>query len=512
MLKKPRRLVVILLTFIVLGIGAGVAVAAPLQQTVAAVPILDRLSWGAVLAGVVLALIMQLVLNLAGISLGFAGVNPRSSDNLGSEMGSLSRGTAIWIGVSTLAALFIGGWVAGHFAGTPDRVDGFLHGMLVWSAVTLVSMALLLTSLGRLLSGVSDLVAHALNLAGRAAQATAVGAANVAGATVHGAANVAGATLHSAANVAGATARGAANVAGAAAHQVGEAAQSAAQQVGEVAQNAAEQRSDTVQQTPEGRRLAQAIPMNQGRLDTDAVMERIKEEARQLLTQMGVTPERVQAQVQAARGDIQQAVQQVTDNPQDAQTVLFQALDRVVNRGREVVSDVDRQNLVSVLTSRTRLTETQAREVLRRWETRAQQARTEATTTVQDARWQLETARDQVEEKVDDVRGQVENKVEEVRGQVEQTVDTVRDQVEDKVEELRYNAERAAREVAQHTSEAIAMIAGAVCIFIVIGGFAAGLGGMLGSPQEVPAQDVNTTSSVPQQLPTVEVLATPLSP
>jgi len=407
----------------------------------------ESLSWGAVVAGVVLALMIQLALNLSGISLGFSGINPRDDADLGGELKSFTTGAAVWMGVSTLVALFAGGWVAAHFAGSPDQMNGLLHGLLVWAVVILISFLLLLTSLGRMVSGISNLVGQTLNLAGRTVQATARGAANVTGSAV----------------------RGAANAAQSAAQQVGGFTQTVADQAGNVVQTVADHAGDVVQSTADQlddtkRHFVQSVTgSNDGNMPNIS-FDQIMAEARRVLAEMGLPLEHVQQQFQAAKGDVQQAAQQAINNPQDAEMALTDALEKVLSRGRAVANDVDREDVIRILTTRTRLSESQAREVLRRWEDRAQQMRAQASVTVQ-----------QAQQQVAQVQDQIQNKVQEVR-----------DQVSDQVEELRYNAEHAARETAQHTTEAIARIAGAVFVLIIIGGFAAGIGGWFGAPQTIP--------------------------
>ena len=55
---------------------------------------LNRIAWGAVLAGVVAALVTQLVLNLLGIGIGAATLNPGTPDNPAAS--TFSIGAGIW--------------------------------------------------------------------------------------------------------------------------------------------------------------------------------------------------------------------------------------------------------------------------------------------------------------------------------------------------------------------------------------------------------------------------------
>jgi hypothetical protein len=94
-----------------------------------------RISWGAIFAGTFVAVIVQITLSLLGLAIGLGVINPGQGENLTESLGT---GAAIWWIVSTLIALFIGGWVAAHFAGVVRHLDGALHGLVTWSLAMLI--------------------------------------------------------------------------------------------------------------------------------------------------------------------------------------------------------------------------------------------------------------------------------------------------------------------------------------------------------------------------------------
>ena len=55
---------------------------------------LHQVSWGAILAGAVAALVAQMILNMVGLGIGLAVLNPAGSDN--PAAGSLSLGAGLW--------------------------------------------------------------------------------------------------------------------------------------------------------------------------------------------------------------------------------------------------------------------------------------------------------------------------------------------------------------------------------------------------------------------------------
>src|SRR5689334_10248687 len=78
--------------------------------------LLKRISWGAIFAGVVIALAVQLVLSLLGIGIGASTIDPLSEQNPGKGLGI---GAAVWFVISSLLATYAGAWVAGRLSGAP---------------------------------------------------------------------------------------------------------------------------------------------------------------------------------------------------------------------------------------------------------------------------------------------------------------------------------------------------------------------------------------------------------
>ena len=130
-----------------------------------------RISWGAVLAGVIITLAIQLLLSLLGIGIGASTIDPLHGESPAAE--SLGIGAGIWWLVSALIAVFAGGWVAGRLAGVPVRTDGMLHGLVAWGLATLLMLYLLTTTISGLIGGAFGMVGSALQTAGQAATATA---------------------------------------------------------------------------------------------------------------------------------------------------------------------------------------------------------------------------------------------------------------------------------------------------------------------------------------------------
>ncbi|HKF95864.1 MAG TPA: hypothetical protein VKB96_14990, partial [Gammaproteobacteria bacterium] len=127
-----------------------------------------RVSWGAIFAGTVVAMVVQIVLTLLGLGIGLGVVNP----TVGS-LNNVGMGAAIWLGVSTLISLFIGGYFAGRLAGIPAKPDGALNGIVVWGLATLLSLYLATSVVGTAVSGVAGLLGQGFNVVTRSVTAVA---------------------------------------------------------------------------------------------------------------------------------------------------------------------------------------------------------------------------------------------------------------------------------------------------------------------------------------------------
>ncbi len=133
------------------------------QNTTAAI---KSISWGSVFAGVLIAVVIQLTLSLLGIGVGLSTVDPKTEANPTSGLGI---GTGIWYMITSLLALFAGGWIAARLAPTRRLFDGIIHGLLAWSLVTLLTLYFLTTTIGSILGGVGRLVGNTLGVVGNAA-------------------------------------------------------------------------------------------------------------------------------------------------------------------------------------------------------------------------------------------------------------------------------------------------------------------------------------------------------
>lgn len=125
--------------------------------------LLRRVSWGALFAGIIVTLIIELLLAMLGMAVGLGIINPATADQ--SQLGGIGIGAGIWLGISTLIALFVGGWFTAKLAGSPRGLNGVLHSIVMWGSVTLLSFYLVSTAIGSLVSGVAGIVGKGISAA-----------------------------------------------------------------------------------------------------------------------------------------------------------------------------------------------------------------------------------------------------------------------------------------------------------------------------------------------------------
>jgi hypothetical protein len=126
----------------------------------------NRLSWPAILAGVVVALVTQLLLNLIGMALGAATLAPLSG---GASPANFSTGAGIWFGLSSILAALAGGYAAGRFSGAQTESNAGWHGLTTWALTTLLLSYLLSTAAAGILGGLGGVAKTASTAAAQVA-------------------------------------------------------------------------------------------------------------------------------------------------------------------------------------------------------------------------------------------------------------------------------------------------------------------------------------------------------
>ncbi len=126
----------------------------------------NRVSWGAVFAGLLLSVMTYLFLTVLGTAIGASVIDPTADRN---PLAGFGTGTGIWVGVTTLVAIAVGAFFAGRSA--PNK--GALHGVLSWSIMTIATLAILSNIASGIVGTASSVAGQGIALAGKGIAAAA---------------------------------------------------------------------------------------------------------------------------------------------------------------------------------------------------------------------------------------------------------------------------------------------------------------------------------------------------
>lgn len=299
---------------------------------------IKRISWGAILAGTIIALVTQLALSLLGLAIGLGTVDPTAEAN---PFSGLATGAGIWLAVSTILSLLAGGFTAARLAGLPKRTDGILHGLVTWGLVTLLAVFLTSSAVGRLVSGAVGVVGEGLQVIGQGVSSVASGVTNVA-----------------------------------------PEAADAAQQLLEAENVTLEEiKREAVQLlTVESEPSQTGTPPSQAGQQTGAAQQQDTLQVFGAVQQQDTTVESFGPE--QVTGGAQAQTQDTTVARAQAEREVRNALDRLRTEDGQPVSQEIRGAIVSVLAENTRLSEAEARQTVGQYEQRLQQARQEASQTL----------------------------------------------------------------------------------------------------------------------------------
>jgi hypothetical protein len=122
----------------------------PAVQAEDLVPVRSRVSWGAILAGAMVALAVFYLLSLLGAAIGISMTGTNWEERLG-------IGAVVWATVTVLIALFLGGWVASQLAVGENKIEAAIYGVILWGTVFTVLLGLSLSSVRLGFTGIVQL-------------------------------------------------------------------------------------------------------------------------------------------------------------------------------------------------------------------------------------------------------------------------------------------------------------------------------------------------------------------
>lgn len=138
-----------------------------------------RVSWGAIFAGVVIAVAVQLLLGILGTGIGLSMVDPVEGTTPGATGFGIGAGV-YWL-VTTVLALGTGGYAAARLSGVTERFDALVHGLVVWGVTLILTLYLLTSAVGGIIGGAFRTVGAVASAAGSTVGAAAPRVAGIAG-------------------------------------------------------------------------------------------------------------------------------------------------------------------------------------------------------------------------------------------------------------------------------------------------------------------------------------------
>src|SRR6516162_5633666 len=124
----------------------------------------SRISWGAILAGAIVAVATTLLLSLLGAAMGASSIH--ALDTTSTDLANYGTGAAIWEIINLALSMAFGGYVAARLSGTHSHLDAELHGITVWGVAVLLGSVLLAHAVSGLIGmvgqGAGSVVSHAV--------------------------------------------------------------------------------------------------------------------------------------------------------------------------------------------------------------------------------------------------------------------------------------------------------------------------------------------------------------
>lgn len=101
----------------------------------------DRVRWGPIFAGLVVALSTQLVLSAIGAALGLSSIAGSGAPR--SNAGDVGTAVGIWSIISLFISLLVGGWMTARTCGPMNRSTALLNGAILWATTLAIGSWLL---------------------------------------------------------------------------------------------------------------------------------------------------------------------------------------------------------------------------------------------------------------------------------------------------------------------------------------------------------------------------------
>jgi len=101
----------------------------------------DRVRWGPIISGLVVAIATQLVLSGLGAATGAGNIAESGAPR--TNAGGVGIGVGVWAIISLFISLFVGGWTCARACGPMNRSTALLNGAILWATTLAIGSWLL---------------------------------------------------------------------------------------------------------------------------------------------------------------------------------------------------------------------------------------------------------------------------------------------------------------------------------------------------------------------------------
>lgn len=116
--------------------------------------IMKRTSWGAVIAGAIAAISLQMLMTVLGIAIGLT--SRETIAGYERVQNGVTVAPAVWWLITGTISLFVGGCVVGRFAGMTRSLDVILHGFTMWAVTAFFGFLVISSGAGALYGSSMD--------------------------------------------------------------------------------------------------------------------------------------------------------------------------------------------------------------------------------------------------------------------------------------------------------------------------------------------------------------------
>jgi len=292
------------------------------MERIRVTPIIKRISWGSIIAGVVTVFAISILLSILATSISLFQFDPQSSE----PVSGIGTTIGIFTVISLILSLAAGGFVVGKLAGT----DGIIHGFIVW-ATTMIAAVIFMAFLT-------------------------VGTVRMAG-------NILGSVTSMAGNV----------LSG-----VGSVVEGSGSAIGDVAQGIF------------------------GDMDFSGETDnqQVRQDIRQALRKSGVKelqPEYLNKQMKSVKSDFDRSIKKLATNPNDADAIINNFLDRLSNRTEGIAQNIDRDDLTRAIANNSNLSKAEVDKAADEYIELIDKARTQGQEQIENLKQNIENAKQEIE-------------------------------------------------------------------------------------------------------------------